>query len=256
MGQLRLYSNTLQAIAVGYLISAVIILNLKLRWQIAATAALLAIYWVPMTFMGDFTPEGNFAEAVDRTILGRFRDGVWWDEAGEWHFSEWYTYTWIWSSLAFGATVMLGAMAGTVIRSGRSNPQATLRRLLVIGGALVAGGLLWGVQMPIIKRLWTSSMTLFAGGWCFLLMALFYYVIDMCKWRRGLMWLKVYGMNSITAYVLGEVVSFRSIPQSISYGLKPLIGDEWYGAWITFANFLIIFLILRLMYKRGIFIKL
>ncbi|ERI81989.1 hypothetical protein HMPREF1981_02755 [Bacteroides pyogenes F0041] len=36
-----------------------------------------------MTFLGDFTPEGNFAEKVDRLILGRFRDEVYWDEAGE-----------------------------------------------------------------------------------------------------------------------------------------------------------------------------
>ncbi len=93
LGRLRLYSNTLQAIAAGYLIASVIILNLKTRGRIIATVALLVIYWIPMTFMGDFTPEGNFAEAVDRAVLGRFRDGVWTDELGDWHFAKWYTYT-------------------------------------------------------------------------------------------------------------------------------------------------------------------
>ena len=52
-----------------------------------------------MTFFGDFTPGGNFAEKVDRLVLGQFRDGVYWGEDGNWHFSPYYTYTWIWSSL-------------------------------------------------------------------------------------------------------------------------------------------------------------
>jgi len=36
----HLYSNTLQAIAAGYLISSILLLSLRLRWQFAVTAAL------------------------------------------------------------------------------------------------------------------------------------------------------------------------------------------------------------------------
>jgi predicted acyltransferase len=64
LSQLRIFSNTLQAIAVGYLISAVIILNLKLVWQIVTTAALLLLFWalimlvpVPGHGAGVLTPE-------------------------------------------------------------------------------------------------------------------------------------------------------------------------------------------------------
>ena len=251
---LRLYSNTLQAIAAGYLIGSVIVLNLSLRWQIAATALLLLVYWIPMTFGGDFTPEGNFAEMIDRNVLGHWRDDVYWDEAGNWHFHAPYTYTWIWSSLTFGVTVMLGYFAGIVIRRGARSMQ-TVKTLALIGAALVAASLLWHLQMPIIKRLWTCSMTLFAGGICFLLMAAFYYWIDLKRHSRGLEWLKIYGMNSITAYVIGEVVNFRSIPASLTFGLERFIGEEWYQVWLTFANFSIVFLILWLMYRSRIFIK-
>ena len=69
-----------------------------------------------MTFLGDFTPAGNFAEQVDRWVLGRFRDGVFWNEDGTWSFSPYYNYTWIWSSLTFGVTVMLGAFAGKIMK--------------------------------------------------------------------------------------------------------------------------------------------
>ncbi len=60
------YSNTLQSIAVGYFIAAVIQLHFSFRWQIIITLLLLLVYWIPMTFLGDFTPAGNFAEQVDR----------------------------------------------------------------------------------------------------------------------------------------------------------------------------------------------
>ena len=254
---LRFYSNTFQAIAAGYLIGSLIVLNLPLRGQIAATAALLFVYWLPMTLCGDFTPEGNFAEQVDRFILGRWRDGVYWDVDGAWHFSPYYNYTWIWSSLTFGVTVMLGNFAGRMMKRAGTHaacPKAAVA-MTVTGLSLVAAGLLWNLQMPIIKRLWTCSMTLFSGGLCFLLMALFYWIVDIRGWSRRLGWLKVYGMNSITAYVLGEIVNFRSVAASLSYGLEHHIGSEWYGVWLTFANYAIVFLILLLLYRRRVFIK-
>ena len=254
---LRLYSNTLQAIAAGYIISSLIVLNLPFKWQIAATAALLFIYWLPMTFCGDFTPEGNFAEHVDRMILGRWRDGVYTDSDGVWHFSPRYNYTWIWSSLTFGATVMLGYFAGVIMKKADS-PAARSKAVVtmaVTGVGLIAAGLLWHLQMPIIKRIWTSSMTLFAGGICFLLMTLFYWLVDVLGHARGLGWLKIYGMNAITAYVIGEVVNFRSVAASLTYGLEHIVGSVWYGVWLTFANFAIVFLILLALYRLRIFIK-
>ena len=249
-----LYSNTLQSIAVGYFIAAVIQLHFSFRWQIGITLLLLFIYWIPMTFLGDFTPAGNFAEQVDRWVLGRFRDGVFWNEDGTWSFSPYYNYTWIWSSLTFGVTVMLGAFAGKIMKEGKANRKKVVQTLSVIGVLLVGLAMLWSLQMPIIKRLWTGSMTLLSGGYCFLLMALFYYWIDYKGYTRGLNWLKVYGMNSITAYLLGEVVNFRCVAASVSYGLEQYLGG-YYSVWLTFANYLIVFLLLRVMYKRGLFLK-
>lgn len=249
-----LYTNTLQAIAIGYLIAAVIQLHCSFRWQLLLTCALLLVYWLPMTFAGDFTPDGNFAEKADQWVLGRFRDGVYWDESGNWHFSPHYHYTWIWSSLTFGVTVMLGTFAGRIMKAGGENKRKVVHTLFAAGAGLVLVSLLWSLQMPIIKRLWTCSMTLFSGGLCFLLMGLFYYWIDYKGHAKGLNWLKIYGMNSITAYVLGEVVNFRCIVSSVSYGLEPYLGS-YYPVWLSFGNFLILFFILRMMYKRQVFLK-
>lgn len=248
------YSNTLQSIAVGYFIAAVIQLHFSFRWQVIITLLLLLVYWIPMTFLGDFTPAGNFAEQVDRWVLGRFRDGVYWNEDGTWSFSSQYNYTWIWSSLTFGVTVMLGAFAGKIMKEGKTNRKRVVQILLLIGLVLIGLAELWSLQMPVIKRLWTASMTLLSGGYCFLLMALFYYWIDYKGHTRGLNWLKVYGMNSITAYVLGEVVNFRCIAASVSYGLEQYLGN-YYLVWLTFANYLILFVLLRVMYKCRLFLK-
>lgn len=249
----KFYSNTLQAIAAGYLITSILYVNCNGKWQVISALTLLLLYWAPLTFGGDFSPEGNFAIKVDKAVLGRFMDGVYWCQDGSWSFSPYYHYSWILSSLTFAVTVMLGSFAGQIIKGGRNKNRNALY-LLVIGIVLVVFGLLWSLQMPIIKRIWTSSMVLFAGGISFLLLAVFYFVVDCRNLSKGLGWLKIYGMNSITAYVLGEAVDFRSVAASLSYGLENYLG-EWYAVWLCFGNYLIVFIILLILYRNKIFIK-
>ena len=251
--QIRIYTNTLQAIAMGYVISAVLLLHLSQKWQITATAILLVSYWAMLTFFGDFTPEGNVAETIDRTLLGRFRDGVWYDQDGTWHFSDQYRYTWILSSMVFGVTTMLGVFAGQIMKNGKDKLKNS-RLMFLLGIALLVSAWLLSFQTPIIKKIWSASMTLWSGGLCFLLMALFYYIIDHRGWGSCLNWLKIYGMNSIVAYCLGEVVNFRSAAHSLLWGFEKYTGD-YYPAILTFANFLILFFILRIMYKLRVFVK-
>lgn len=239
-GAIYIYTNTLQAIAAGYLVSAALLLHLPLRGQVAAAVLLLLAYALPMSLLGDWTPGGNLACAIDAAVLGRFRGDP--------------TYAWLLPSLTFGVTVWLGALCGQLIKAGGPASRRTALRLAALGLALVAVGWLWSFQMPVVKRIWTASMTLLSGGWCCLLMALAYYLADVLGRRRGTEWLKIYGMNSIAAYLLGEVVNFRSAVRSVSYGLEQYLGD-FYGTWLTLGNFLIIFFILRAMYRAGVFLK-
>lgn len=248
----RVYTNTLQAIAVGYLFSAILLLHFSRKQQIVATMFLLISYWALITFLGDFTPQGNFAEKIDRAVLGRLRDGVWY-ESEKWHFSDHYHYTWILTSMVFIVTTMLGVFAGQIMKYGTDQLKNS-RQLLIIGLILLLFGWLLSYQTPIIKKIWSASMTLWSGGWCFLLMALFYYLIDVKGYSKGVNWLKIYGMNSITAYTLGMVVNFRSVVHSLVWGLEKYTGD-YYGAILTLGNFLILFFILRLMYNLKFFVK-
>lgn len=257
--RIYLYSNTLQAIAMGYLIAAMLFLHVRLSVQIGTAVALLLVYWGAMQFItvdgyggGNYTPDGNLAEWVDRTVLGRFRDAAV-VENGQVVFAGSYRYTWILSSLNFGVTVLTGLFAGQILKSAMGRKRKW-QWLLGIGVAMVALGWLWGLQLPVIKKIWTSSMVLVSSGYCFLLMGVFYYWIDYKGHRKNLTWLKVYGMNSIVAYMLANVISFRCIGLSLFHGLEQYLGN-YYPALIAASNALIIYVILWLLYKRNIFLK-
>lgn len=258
--RIYIYSNTLQSIAVGYLVSSILFLNTRVKTQIGIAAAFLIVYWAIMQFVtvgsyggGNYTPDGNIAEWIDRVVLGRLRDGAEVVE-GEVVFSTNYRYTWILSSLNFVVTVLTGMFAGHILKNKETDPRKKWQWLLIIGISMVAAGWLWHIQMPVIKKIWSSSMVLVSSGYCFLLMGVAYYWIDYKGNRKYLSWLKVYGMNSIAAYMLAMCVNFSCIGQSLFYGTAQYIGS-WYPVLIAIVNALIIYLILWFMYKNKIFLK-
>ena len=253
LSQLRIFSNTLQAIAVGYLISAIIILNLKLKWQLITTGALLLLFWalmmlvpVPEHGAGALTPEGNLAIYIDRIILGSFIDGT--DPP----------YTWILSGMTFTCTVMLGVFAGHLLRSEKPGIQKVFLLTVMGVGSLVLGWFwndrLWIFSFPIIKHLWTSSFVLYSAGWCFLLLAIFYFIIDVCRLRTWAFGFKVIGMNAIAVYMVTRKFNFQNIGDIFVGGL-----EKWCGPWNGFiqalAGFVVVWLILFWMYRKKTFIK-
>lgn len=252
--RIYLYSNTLQAIAVGYLLTVPMVLYLKPQTQIAAIAALLTIYTLPMALSDDWTPQGNFACVVDKLLLGRFRDGSYIAQDGMWHFASWYDYTWIWSSLTFCCTVAMGNLAGVMIKNGNNDRQKTAVSMFLMGIILIVAGEIWGIWHPIIKRIWSGSMTLYSGGWCYIMLALFYWWIDVKGHKRGLQWLQYYGCNAIAAYLLGSIINFRCIVNSLFHGIEQFTG-EYYPIILTAGNSIIIFGILAILYKQKIFLK-
>ncbi|MEE0196692.1 MAG: DUF5009 domain-containing protein [Phocaeicola massiliensis] len=254
-----LYSNTLQAIATGYLITALLFLFTSRRTQIITAVVLLLVYWTTMQFItvdgyggGNYTPQGNLAEWIDNTVLGRFRDTAQVID-GKVVIADWYHYTWILSSLNFGVTVLTGLFAGYIAKD-KIEEKKKLKLYFGTGITMVIAGWLWNFQMPVIKTIWTSSMVLVSSGYCFLLMGLFYYWIDYKGHRSGITWLKVYGMNSIVAYMLANVVNFRCIGESLFYGLEQYMGS-YYSFLMTLWNIGAVYVIIWFMYKRGIFLK-
>lgn len=247
------YANTLQAIAVGYVVAALFFVHFKVKWQVALCFLLFAIYWLAFILTDmNLDGQGNIAMEIDKSVLGSHRDGVKWLEDGAWRFRNSYQYTWILSSLNFAVTVLLGCFAGQILRCTNCARARRAGIVALAGAALVAAGLVAAPAFPIIKKIWSSSMTLYSGGICFLMVALTYYLVDVRGWHKGADWLKIYGMNAITAYCIGEMVRFTSVSESFLHGFSTC---SFYPVILSFADASILFGILYIMYKRNIFLK-
>ena len=79
---------------------------------------------------------------------------------------------------------------------------------MLANGVLVAiaGVLLSWWLMPINKKIWTPSFTVFTAGMGMLTLGAIFYLTDI-KGRRAWAWpFKVYGMNAIAAFVLAGIL--------------------------------------------------
>lgn len=242
------YTNTLQAIASGYLIATIFILYLPVRAQIGATTGLMLAYWAILALIPiggstihAYDPEGNVAMFVEKTVMGQF--------------IGWGTYTWIVSTLNFGATVMLGVFAGYIMQS----DQKKMRKFwsyVILGISLIVIALIWNIWHPIIKKIWTSSFVLFSGGICILLLAVFYLIIDVWEIRKWARWLIILGSNAIFGYVAWHLFEkqFVGVAEVFLNGLKPWI-ENWFDTLRYLGGFMVLYLILWYMYKNKTFIK-
>lgn len=248
INRISFYSNTLQAIASGYLVATILVLYLPVAGQIAATLLLLLSYWGILVLIpvggnpvGTFTMSNNAALSFDHWVLGRFHDGL--------------QYTWILTSLGFAATTMLGVFCGYLLQS-KLDRVKKFRRLVILGAGLVVLALIWDHWHPIIKKVWTGSFTLFAGGISILMLAFFYLVIDILNVRRGTKWLIILGSNAIFGYVAWHLMEpgFLIMAGVFLDGLKPFL-EEWYFSISYLGGFMVIFFLMRYMHQNKTFIK-
>jgi len=167
-----------------------------------------------------------------------------------------------WSTLSFIptlATMILGLLAGEWLK-GKESKEKKLRGLVVAGSGLLLLGLLcqWTGICPIVKRVWTSSYTLYSGGWVLLILAAFYALIEWRGWRRWAFPLIVVGMNSIAVYVMSWTMSnftANAIDRHFGWALSRMAGPTFQPILQGFSVILIFWLTLRWMYRRKIFLR-
>jgi predicted acyltransferase len=154
---------------------------------------------------------------------------------------------------------VIGLIAGGVVRSERSS-RDKLKWLVTAGLAGLASGALigWLDLCPVVKRIWTPSWVLFSGGWCFLLLAAFYSVIDMWGWKLWAFPLVVIGMNSIAAYLIAHLFEgfiLKNLKTHLGQSTFSRLGAAYdpflHGAAALFVMWLLLFW----MYRRKIFLR-
>lgn len=241
--------GVLQRLGIAWGIAALIALYANARGQAAAAAALLIGYWLSMRWLhapgfpaGTYSPEGNFANYVDRLV---FLPGQLYEKYGD--------PEGLFSTIPAIATALLGILAGHWLRASRA-PLKKAQGLALAGVACLALGHLWGLDFPVIKKIWTSSYVLVAGGWSLLLLAAFYWAIDIRGWRRGVFFFTVIGMNPITIYLGQRIIDFDKIATFFFGGLAAHL-PALSAIILAASGFGVRWLFLLFLYRRKIFLK-
>lgn len=199
--------------------------------------ALLALVPVPGVGAGIYEEGKNLTNYLDSIWLpGRKHDGD--------HDPEGML-----STLPAIATALLGLLAGLWLKK---NHEVTKKSVgLIVGGAvLLALGWAWHPFFPVVKKLWSSSFVLVAGGWSAILLGVFYWIVDVAGWRRWCTPFVWVGANPISLYLASGMGAFRAVNERFVGGLPKDM--KWIAAITAFALML---MTARWLYRRGILLK-
>jgi predicted acyltransferase len=183
--------NVLCQIAFGYLLCS-LIMQLRFTAQVAVAVALLAGHWVLFVAFpgpgGAWSQTGNIGAVIDLKVLG-------------YNYSGYYTTI---NFIGNAVTILFGCWAGLLVKTTKTHAEKLKILIGCAAAALVLGLALQPVN-PMVKRLWTCSFTFFSAGWVLLMLAVFYWLIEVKQVRRGTLPFLVLGTNSIFVYSLGQI---------------------------------------------------
>jgi predicted acyltransferase len=278
--EMRLSYSVLEMLGLGYVIAVTCVLFLSLRGQVIATAVFLIGYWMLQMFIpvpghewGVFKEGGLFGDWLYDHSIGLL--GKPWKS----HWGRGFPFLPMWGH---AATTMLGVFATYIVmgkwwepstgKRAESNQSAApsapdisglsnatkLRWLVGLGVGFLVVSWLWSFHLPIVKNRWTSTFALWCGGLSYLLVALFWWVIDVKGWRRGTgLWAAI-GCNSILAYIMACLLmgGFGEIAWVFLGNLKPHLGEYWHNVLITVVQFGLAWGVLIHLRRYKIFLRL
>jgi predicted acyltransferase len=265
--------GVLQRLAICYGIGATLALYLSRRALVAVGGGILLLYWALLWAFGQgpdpYALQTNAALRLDMWVLGPAHlyhgervDGVRFafDPEG------------ILSTLPAIVTFIIGYLTGMFLDRTPDRRRA-LVELLPTACLLIAAGFIWSewFGFPINKKLWTSSYTLYAGGWSMLVLGLIMWAVDVHGKAGPLTFFNVFGRNPLLAYITSEVgaVSLWMIqvtgidgkPQSLyewlyQHAAVPLAGDTAAGSFLFAVGFMLVnWVFAWACYRRGLIIK-
>lgn len=260
--------GVLQRISLVFFICSVLFLKNSEKGLFRIAIILLALYWALMTFIPvpgvgfpNLEKETNLGAWLDRTLLTNahlWKTAITWDPEG------------ILGTMPAVATGLFGVLTGIYLKRKDVNEAIKVSWLFSAGLTAVILGLIWGLEFPINKSLWTSSYVLFSGGLAIMALALAYWIIDIQKYTAFSPPFIAYGTNAITVFFLSGLIP-RSLnmirinnPDGTDTGFQTWIYITCFKpnfspvnaslAWAICFN-LFWFVILWIMYKKKIIIK-
>jgi predicted acyltransferase len=269
------FEDTLTQIGLGYVFLFLLSFT-RVRTQVITLAAILVCFWAAFAMYP--APGANFDYARvgvppnwEHNYTGFLAH---WNKNSNlsWAFDVWFLNLFPreqpfvfneggWSTLSFIptlGTMILGLLTGEWLKSNRFKLQK-LQGMAIAGVGLVLLGLAlqWAGVCPIVKRVWTSSYTLYSGGLALLILAGLYALMDW-KGRRGWAFpLLVVGMNSIAIYVMNWTMKgfiSDSLDRHLG-GIFGVAGATFQPVLHGFAVLMVFWCLLFWMYRKKIFLR-
>jgi len=244
------FPSVLGKIGASYIFANIIYLYAGRRARVFWFAGLLIFYWLLLKFTsapgfppGDLTEPGNFMSYFDRTVLpGRLSRNIH-DTVG------------LLNLITGTCTILAGIITGIYLRNNPESPSKKVLWFLIAGTGLTGLSLLWNIDFPINKNLWSSSFVLLTTGLSLLLLAVFYYVIDVKGYKKWTLFFRVIGMNSILIYMSGKFINWEYAANGFFKWLIQAVGKPYDEAILTVCIIFVEWMFLYFLYKKKLFLK-
>jgi predicted acyltransferase len=241
-----LYNNVLEYIGIGYLVCAIIVLNTTWAFQLILTVGLLVAYWlaflvipVPGSNARVFSSQMNLAIYIDNVLLGPFH------KPGSWQ---------VLATINFIANMLIGVLMGQILNHSLDK-KCKAKLLVACALAMLMAGLAWAEMFPIIRNLWSSSFVLVTCGMTTLILSALYLIIDILGYQKWGFIFVVFGVNSISIYMMAHLFDFRLIGNVFVGGVSGLFEANVREFIQASAAMTVMWLISFWMYRTKTFIK-
>jgi predicted acyltransferase len=278
--------GVLNRIALCYFFAGLMFCFCKPRTMMGAGAALLVGYWALLTFVPirniqlergaleelarqrgvPLDPKALFYGTTER-VTGRYEHGLNLADHLDFQYlpgrlyDTYFDPEGLLSTLPAIVTCLLGVFTGLFLLNPSFNERQKVVCLLAGGLALAALGWAWSAQFPVIKKIWTSSYVLVAGGYSAALLGLFYWMVEVARWRwwcQPFVWM---GMNSITIYMTQNMLGgFGRLSRRVAGGdIHTFLDHHLHGSGdlvLAIIGLFFAFWFVHFLYRRKIFLRL
>jgi len=244
-------ASVLARIGLAWMFAALLFINFRPSARAIIAVVLLVGYWLLLKFIPapdvpgaqPYSFEGNLVGYIDRLFLpGRLLQGTF-DPEG------------LLSCLPAIVTAMLGMFTGEFVRYDGMNDRKKVGYMFIAAVVMLVIGLLWSMDFPVNKKLWSSTFVLVVGSYSLAMFALFYYVIDVLRITAWAFPFQVIGMNSITIYLAQRIIPFSSINKFFFAGTPSLCSEAVGNLVLSIGYFVLCWLFLYFLYKKNVFLK-
>lgn len=187
------FQNVLAQLSVTYII-AFFLMNRSIKTQLFFSFVMLGItellyrFFPIAGFNQPFVPDQNFGAYIDLLLSGELSKG------------HWVSF----NAVPTTAHTVWGVVTGQLLLSKRSNKHK-LKILIISGLTILVLGYLLNFVTPIIKRISTTSFVLASGGWTILTLSFSYWLIDVKKKKKWVLFFAVVGMNPLFIYLFAHI---------------------------------------------------